>query len=240
MAEATAARAGSNQLLRPLPRRRLHPLHPANRAPAVTIATPNTGNSFIEGTAVQFTGSADDPEDGVIAGSSLVWTADAGIDLGTGSAFSVNNLSLGFHTIHLTATDSAGLRSVSSVSIRITEPPRPPSARAGETNPYAGRIQRMPVKRDDEVVLFGRASGADQLVFGIVDEPFSRYDFQANPIALDAPRITARTAGVTVLAGAAGRIQSVNPHQAALLTRSTAGNEVRLEVIGLLNPGRVP
>ncbi len=209
-----------------------------NRAPTVSIASPSTGNSFIVGTAVTFSGSADDAEDGAITGSRLVWSSSGGAELGTGGSLTLANLTLGTHTIRLEATDSAGLRSTTSVSIRITEPPRPAAARAGETNPYAGRIRRTAVKRDDELVIIGRASGGDQLVYGIVEEPVSQYNYVAAPAAMAAPRITARGPGLTVIAGAAGRIQSTNPHQAAIVTRSTAGNQVRLEVIELLNPGQ--
>jgi hypothetical protein len=212
------------------------PPAPVNQAPVVTIETPATGNSFAEGEEVRLEGSAVDPEDGQLAGSGLVWTLTTGESLGTGASLVLSTLALGNRTILLTATDSDGAQGSASVSIRITEPPAPPTARAGERNPYAGRLQRTAVKRDDELVLIGRASAADQLVYGIVDRPVARYNLE--PSTMPTPRITARRNAVAPVAGAAGRLLESNLHQAAVVTRTTLGStQFRLEIVGLSDPG---
>jgi hypothetical protein len=212
---------------------------PANRAPAVAINAPITGNSFEEGQDVVFEGSALDPEDGVLTDAQLVWTSGTS-QLATGAQFTASGLAVGTHTVRLTATDSDGAEAATSVSIRITQPAAPPALRAGETNPYAGRMERTPVKRDDELVLIGRSDSQDQLLLGIVDRPVSQYTSQptSTPIA---PRITARVHDALPIAADAGRILLSNHEQAAIVRRTTpAGGAAafRLDVVTLEDPGQ--
>lgn len=212
------------------------PPPPVNSAPVVTIAAPATGNSFAEGDAVRLEGSALDVEDGQVADSLLRWSLTSGEELGTGSSLVVSTLALGNRTIRLTTTDSDGAQGTASVSIRITERGTPPAARVGETNPYAGRIQRKAVKRDDEIILIGRGNAADELVYGIVDKPVARY--RQEPGTMPSPRTTVRRTGLAPVAGAAGRILASNLHQAAVVTRTTsAPAQFQLDIVRLVNPG---
>jgi hypothetical protein len=215
------------------------PPPPANQAPAVTINAPITGNSFEEGQDVVFEGSALDPEDGALAGAQLVWTSGTS-ELATGARFTATGLALGTHTIRLTATDSDGAEAAASVSFRITQPAAPQAPRAGEANPYAGRMERTPVKRDDELVLIGRSDAQDQLVLGIVDKPVSQYTTQPSSTPV-APRITARVDDAAPVAADAGRILLSNHEQAAIVRRTTpaAGAAAfRLDVVTLEDPGQ--
>ena len=84
-----------------------------------------TGASFDVGETVAFTGSGTDPEDGVLSGSSLTWTSSVDGQIGTGNAFGRNDLSVGEHTITLTASDAAGRTGQSSISITIRPGPLP-------------------------------------------------------------------------------------------------------------------
>lgn len=212
------------------------PPPPVNSAPVVAITAPANGNSFAEGDEVRLEGSALDAEDGQVVDSLLIWSLSSGEELGSGSSLVVSTLALGNQTIRLSATDSDGAQGTATVSIRITEPAAPPTARAGETNPYAGRIQRLAVKRDDEIILIGRASAANELVYGVVDKPVARY--QSEPSTMASPRMTVRRTGMTPVAGAAGRILASNLHQAAVVTRTTAAPaQFSLDVVGLVNPG---
>jgi len=79
-----------------------------NQAPEVTITSPSPTayNSFELGTSVSFAGTAVDAEDGTLSGGSMVWTSSIDGEIGTGTSFSVSNLTTGAHIITLTATDN--------------------------------------------------------------------------------------------------------------------------------------
>ena len=78
-----------------------------NTVPSVSIATPASGSAVGQGTAISFSGSAIDTEDGPLT-TSLVWTSNVDGQIGTGGSFS-RALSAGSHTITARATDSGGL-----------------------------------------------------------------------------------------------------------------------------------
>jgi hypothetical protein len=90
-----------------------------NQPPAVGITNPSDGATFDRETPVTFEGGAIDPEDGVLTGSRLVWTSSIDDAIGTGSSFTLDYLSVGTHTITLTATDSGGISASDSISIEI-------------------------------------------------------------------------------------------------------------------------
>ena len=104
-------------------------LQPGNTPPAAEITAPSDGDSFEEGTSIQFTGSATDPEDGDLTGDALVWTSSLDGEIGTGESFARSDLSVGQHTITLTATDSGDLTDTDEVTIpvRSDDPPPPGS-----------------------------------------------------------------------------------------------------------------
>ena len=77
------------------------------------------GDSYTEGDTITFNGTGKDAEDGTITGSFLVWSSDKEGQIGTGQSFTRNNLSVGVHTITLTATDSDGVTGSSSVVISV-------------------------------------------------------------------------------------------------------------------------
>jgi hypothetical protein len=91
-----------------------------NQPPTASITSPTNGASFVQGASVSFAGSGNDPEDGALTGSSLTWTSSIDGAIGTGTSFSKSNLSVGAHTITLTATDSKGATGSTNVSITIT------------------------------------------------------------------------------------------------------------------------
>ncbi|MBF0224810.1 MAG: SUMF1/EgtB/PvdO family nonheme iron enzyme [Desulfobacterales bacterium] len=92
----------------------------SNSAPSVTINSPSNNSSFTQGTSISFSGSATDPEDGTLSGSSLVWTSSRDGQLGTGTSFSKSSLTVGTHTVTLTATDSSGASNSSSITVTIS------------------------------------------------------------------------------------------------------------------------
>lgn len=101
-------------------------------SPTVTITSPASGNSYTKGQRVEFRGSADDDEDGVIPDASLAWSSNRDAALGTGSSLNYNALTVGVHTVTLTATDSDAKRGTATISVTVTEvpvlPPIPPGA----------------------------------------------------------------------------------------------------------------
>ncbi|MFQ5704467.1 MAG: hypothetical protein ACE5HT_10650 [Gemmatimonadales bacterium] len=90
-----------------------------NSPPAVSIASPSDAATFTVGDAIAFQGTADDPEDGPLAAGSMVWTSGTAEQIGTGTSFSRNDLSVGAHEITLTATDSDGATGSVSIVIRV-------------------------------------------------------------------------------------------------------------------------
>jgi probable HAF family extracellular repeat protein len=113
-----------------------------NQVPSVAITSP-TGNYFNQGQSITFSGTATDPEDGSLSGASLVWTSSLDGQIGTGTSFSTSTLSLGNHTITLTATDSKGAQNSAVHGIIIITAPgnQPPVAAfvancTGQTYPH--------------------------------------------------------------------------------------------------------
>jgi formylglycine-generating enzyme required for sulfatase activity len=89
-------------------------------SPSVEITSPATGTSFPESASITFQGTATDPQDGTLAGSSLVWTSNQDGQLGTGTDLSTSSLSVNTHLITLTATDSDGNEGSASITIHVT------------------------------------------------------------------------------------------------------------------------
>ena len=95
----------------------LYPAGPANSPPSVSITSPADGSSFDSGTAISFSGTAIDPEDGDIT-SGLVWTSSIDGEVGAAASF-LATLSDGVHTITASATDGGGKSGSDSVSVTV-------------------------------------------------------------------------------------------------------------------------
>ncbi|MDO8660673.1 MAG: PKD domain-containing protein, partial [Candidatus Woesearchaeota archaeon] len=94
-----------------------------NQPPTTNIIFPNDGNNFAVGQEINFIGTAIDPEDGTLSGNSLQWSIEDGTNIGTGTDFNYSLLTIGTHTITLTATDTQGLTGSTSIQIEIVETP---------------------------------------------------------------------------------------------------------------------
>ena len=102
---------------------------PVNQPPTATITAPANNASFVQGSSVSFAGSGNDPETGALTGASLVWTSNINGQIGTGTSFSSTTLSVGTHTITLTATDPQSATGTATRTIVITAPVnQPPTA----------------------------------------------------------------------------------------------------------------
>jgi hypothetical protein len=91
-----------------------------NRAPTAAITAPDNGEIFLQGCLITFTGTGVDPEDGSLTGAALQWYSDIDGYLGSGESIIILNLSVGYHIITLTATDSGGLSDLNIINISIT------------------------------------------------------------------------------------------------------------------------
>ena len=94
-----------------------------NDPPTANVTGPSGGSIFQPGDNVQLTGTGTDAEDGALTGGSLTWSSNRDGSLGSGSPRNVTTLSVGAHTITLTATDSDGGTGTDQVSIHINAPP---------------------------------------------------------------------------------------------------------------------
>ena len=89
-----------------------------NQPPLPVITQPQTGATFLEGQALDLTGSALDRQDGVITGTQLIWRSSRDGLLGMGAELN-RILSVGVHTITLQAANSAGLSATTGITISV-------------------------------------------------------------------------------------------------------------------------
>ena len=95
-----------------------------NQAPEVQITAPPDNSTFEVNQEVTFRGSATDAEDGTLMGGALVWTTEpSGLVIGTGQEIRTSELSVGVHTITLTATDSDFAQGEASITVTISQDP---------------------------------------------------------------------------------------------------------------------
>lgn len=99
-----------------------------NTTPTANIISPSNGSTYDEGDTITFSGNGSDEEDGALTGSSLVWTSSIDGQIGTGTSFTRNDLSVGTHAIILTATDSETAVGTDSIGITVNIITSAPSA----------------------------------------------------------------------------------------------------------------
>jgi Matrixin len=101
----------------------LYPSGSSNRAPAVSISSPAAGATVTDGTALTFSGSASDTEDGDL-GTAIAWVSSRDGAIGTGQTFQ-GLLSVGTHTVTARVTDSGGATAEAQVSVSVEAPAVP-------------------------------------------------------------------------------------------------------------------
>ena len=93
----------------------------ASLAPEAKIISPVDGQTIPEGATAYFNGEANDPEDGALTGSSLVWNSSLDGFLSYGTTFNRNDLTVGTHTINFKATDSTNGIDIEQLVIEVKE-----------------------------------------------------------------------------------------------------------------------
>ena len=87
--------------------------------PAVAITSPADGSTLPAGQTVLFQGSAYDANDGELTGDALLFTSSRDGELGRGSTLQVSGLTVGSHTITLSATDSGNNTATASITVEV-------------------------------------------------------------------------------------------------------------------------
>lgn len=108
-------------------------------APFVNITSPVDGSVFTNESVINFVGSAIDAEDGVLTGNSLTWSSSIDGFLGNGQNINIISLSVGNHTIGLTAMDSDSNNGSDSINVIINEV-APPVNRPPVLNPIGNKF----------------------------------------------------------------------------------------------------
>ena len=125
-------------------------------APRVTITSPTSNQTLVEGATVNFAGTAIDDQgigDGDLT-SSLVWQSQLTGTLGTGGSIGPVTLGVGVHVITAQATDSDDLVGSSSVSVSVN--PKAPTTLTGSVSGSQVTLHWLD-KSDGETGLPGRA-----------------------------------------------------------------------------------
>jgi hypothetical protein len=91
---------------------------PPNTEPLVAITAPASGQTFMQGQSVGFSGTASDLEQGSLS-TSLRWTSSRDGNLGTGATITAGSLTVGTHTVTASVTDAGGLTGTATRMIVI-------------------------------------------------------------------------------------------------------------------------
>ena len=94
---------------------------------AVTIDSPADNFTAVNGTLINFSATATDPEDGTIigpnnpvAGDNVVWISDRDGNIGNTNSISITTLTVGTHVITVRVTDSDGNIITDQITVIIT------------------------------------------------------------------------------------------------------------------------
>lgn len=110
-----------------------------NQSPSVSISAPSNGTTVTDGTAITFSGSASDPEDGNLS-SSISWSSNLDGNLGSGASVNAT-LSVGTHTVTASVTDSGNASASDTVSVTVNTQGGGGATLSGTIYKVKGRIR---------------------------------------------------------------------------------------------------
>ena len=126
-----------------------------NTPPAVNITAPQDGHTVVEGTDINFTGTATDVEDDdVTLTANIEWTSDLEPgSIGSGGSFNISTLSAGTHTITASVTDSHDGSDSDEITVIVNANSAPvvtiTSPADGTTEPMTTTISFAATAEDD-------------------------------------------------------------------------------------------
>ena len=125
---------------------------PENTIPKVTITAPADGSSFNQYDSITFRGSAIDAEDGNIS-NRLSWASNIDGVIGSGATLITSALSVGKHTITVSAKDSNNLSGSATMTLSVISPSENTPPKVTITAPANGSSFSI----DDSVTFRGSA-----------------------------------------------------------------------------------
>ncbi len=90
--------------------------------PTVSILTPSDNDVFTPGQTINFTGTADDAEDGDLT-DDIQWSSDINGSFGSGGAVNISTLSAGTHVITASVTDNDGFSDSDNINVTVNTAP---------------------------------------------------------------------------------------------------------------------
>jgi len=105
-------------------------VEPANTPPGVTMLSPANGTTVSAGTALVFSASADDPEDGDLS-AAIAWSSSLSGPLGSGASLTLTSLSRGTHVVTAAVIDAGALVASATVTVTVTSPSPAPACGVG-------------------------------------------------------------------------------------------------------------
>jgi hypothetical protein len=134
---------------------------------SATITSPADGAIYTYGDAITFTGSGTDDDEEELTGESLVWTSDIEDEVGTGTDFTLEELSWGDHAITLTATDGNGKTASDTIYISVKAWAHPVDL-SDSINPYGQDVYGTRAAMDgngDTVIVWAQNDGSNDQIF---------------------------------------------------------------------------
>lgn len=132
-----------------------------------TITAPGDGDIYTYGDTIAFTGEGNDAEDGSLSGNFLVWTSGIDGEIGTGTAFSLDDLSWGNHTITLTVRDGEGATGTDSIAVSSKSWTHP-SGLTDHPSPDGQDAEYQQVAMDDNgnaIITWWQSDGGNWQIF---------------------------------------------------------------------------